>query len=188
MDYYKKQLYLAQVNQQDKLIGPIERWQAHEQGICHRGFTVILIYKNQVILQHRHHPAFDGLYDLSFSSHPIYLEDDRLQDNLSAIYASLGREWHIEKKDLIGSLKYLDKFYYKAQDPKSKYIEHEVDYLYLAEINKLPAVNKDFAYGFNLVEINKILNTKSWRLDTPLCPWVKKISLNKFVNFFVSIA
>jgi len=179
MDYYKKQLYLAEVNQQDKLIGPIERWQAHEQGICHRGFTVILIYKNQVILQHRHHPAFDELYDLSFSSHPIFI-NNKLQTMEQAIFDSLEREWSLKKNDLTNDLKYLEKFYYKAQDYKSKYIEHEVDYLYLAEINKLPVVNKDFAYGFNLIEINKILNTKYWILDTQLCPWVKKISLSKF--------
>ncbi len=172
MDYYKKQLNLARISQSDKLIGTVERWRAHEKGILHRGFTAILIYDHQVLLQHRKHPAFDGLYDLTFSSHPIYI-NGKLQLIEEAIYSTLEREWNLTKKDLKTNLKYLDKFYYKAKDPKSIYTEHEVDYLYLAELNKLPNINKDFAYGFNLVEINKILDTK-------FCPWVKKIKLSKF--------
>ena len=172
MDYYKKELMLAEVDKSDRLIGPVERWRAHEKGICHRGFTAILTYNHQIILQHRKHPAFDGFYDLTFSSHPIFIAG-KLQSMEDAIYNTLKREWNLTKKDLITDLKYLDKFYYKAKDPKSIYIEHEVDYLYLAELNKLPDVNKDFAYDYKLVDFGPISNFQ-------MAPWTEKIRLNKF--------
>lgn len=179
MNYYEKKLYLAQVDHQDKLIKPIERWKAHEKGICHLGFTTILIYNNQVILQHRKHPAFDGFYDLTFSSHPIFI-DGKLQPMEEAIYNTLEREWNLAKKDLKTNLKYLDKFYYQAKDPNSIYIEHEVDYLYVAELNKLPDVNKDFAYGFKLIKKDISLASSIYDLGSKLAPWTKKINLSKF--------
>lgn len=173
MDYYKKQLFLAQVDPQDKIIKKIERWEAHKKSICHRGFTAVLIYKNQIILQHRKHPAFDGFYDLSFSSHPVFV-NNKLQSMEEAITNTLKREWNLTRNDLKDDFVYLDKFYYKASDPKSGLVEHEVDYIYVVYINKLPRINTDFAYGYELVSISnfefsfqdkKILNLN-------LAPWV----------------
>jgi len=174
MDYYKKQFFLPQVNPEDKFLGQVERWSAHKKGICHRGFTTVLVYQHQVILQHRKHPAFDNSYDLSFSSHPVFI-NGKLQSMEESIIKTLKREWNLTKKDLKTDLKYLGKFYYKAKDPKSIYIEHEVDYLYLVELKKLPLVNKNFAYDFKLMEVTKILNTKYSILNTNFCPWVIKI-------------
>jgi len=176
MDYYSKKLYLAQVDENDILLARVERWRAHEKGVLHRGFTIILMYNNLVVLQHRKHPAFDGFYDLSFSSHPVYV-NNRLQTMEQAIYNALEREWNLEKSDLITDLKYLNKFYYKAKDPNSIYTEHEVDYLYLTELNKLPNINKDFAYGYEMIDIS---NFKFKILNFQMAPWVKKINLNKF--------
>src|SRR3989338_8675413 len=72
MDYYKQQQFLAQVDENDKILGKIEKWDCHKKGILHRGYTCILIYQNSFVLQHRKHPVFDGVFDLSFSSHPVY--------------------------------------------------------------------------------------------------------------------
>lgn len=182
MDYYQKKFYLAQVDRNDQLIGPVERWQAHEKGILHRGFTVILTYNNQLLLQQRKHPVFDKKYDLSFSSHPIFVAG-QLEPMEEAIFRTLKREWNLNGTDLNRSdlksglktgLKYLDKIYYRAADPKSKFVEHEIDHIYLAEINKLPQPNLDFAYGYKLIN-QKNLPSKIYDLGSKLAPWVKKI-------------
>ncbi len=164
MDYYNKKLFLAEVDSEDRFVKKVERWETHKKGICHRGFTAILIYKNQVILQHRKHPAFDGFYDLSFSSHPVF-RGKKLQSMKEAIINTLKREWNLSQNNFKDDFVFLDKFYYKATDPKSGYIEHEVNYIYVVYINKLPKVNPVFAYGYELAPISNL----------NLAPWVNQI-------------
>ena len=174
MEYYQKKLFLAEVDKNDNIIRQIERWQAHKEGILHRGFTAILTYQNSIVLQHRKHLAFDGYYDLTFSSHQIY-KNEKLQTDIEAIDETLKREWNIDKIGLIDEPKFLGKFYYKAKDPQSIYTEHEIDYIYQAELKNLPTPNFDFAYGFELISKQKIGN---WKLEIGnfnVAPWVKEI-------------
>jgi len=167
MEYYQQKLLLAKVDKNDNIIGKIERWQAHRDGALHRGFTVILTYKNNIVLQHRKHLAFDGYFDLTFSSHQVY-KNKKLQTDLEAIYETLKREWNIDKTGLIDEPKFIDKFYYKAKDPNSIFTEHEIDYIYQAELKSLPIPNFDFAHGFKLVDKLQIKNFKT-------APWADNI-------------
>lgn len=169
MDYYKKELFLAEVDKEDNIIGKIERWKAHQESILHRGFTVILTYANNFVLQHRKHLAFDKYFDLTFSSHQIYI-NKKLQTDLDAIYGTLKREWNIDKTGLISTPKYLGKFYYKAKDPNSIFTEHEIDYIYISELKNLPNPNPDFAYGYKLIK-----NLKLEIGNYKVAPWVKNI-------------
>src|SRR5574340_877974 len=156
MNYYSNRLYLAEVDTSDQITGKVERWLAHEKGILHRGFTVILFYDNRMVLQHRKHPAFDKFWDLTFSSHQIYLNDGRLQDNSDAIYETLKREGNIDKNGLINEPQFLGKIYYKAKDPQSIYTEQEIDYIYSAKLKEKPNPNLEYAYGFKLLDKMKI--------------------------------
>ena len=145
MDYYKAVQFLAVVDRKDNIIGKMEKWEAHKKGVLHRGYTAILEFENNIVLQHRKHPVFDGVYDLSFSSHQFY-QGERLQTDEEAIYEGLKREWGVEKFE-IRSLKYLNNVYYKEKDKNSEYFEHEIDYIYVGKLNKMPTANPDFAYG-----------------------------------------
>lgn len=180
MDYYKQKQFIAKVDKKDRILGKIERCGAHKKGTLHRGFTAILIYKDNFIIQHRKHPAFDGYFDLSFSSHQIYTQN-KLQTDLEAIYDSLKREWNLEKKDLIYEPKFKGKIYYKAKDPNSVFTEHEIDYIYEVKLNKLPKPNLDFAYGYKLVSK---LEVDNWKLEINLAPWVKKILQEMLEDYF----
>jgi len=170
MKYYQQKLFLAEVDKNDNVIGTIERWQAHKGAILHRGFTAILTYQDNIILQHRRHLAFDGYFDLTFSSHQIY-KNNKLQSDLEAIYEALKREWNIDKTVLMNEPKFLGKFYYKAKDPQSIYTEHEIDYIYKAELKNLPNPNPDFAYGFELIKNFKLSGVKNYKV----APWVEEI-------------
>lgn len=179
MDYYKKRLFLAEVDKKDNIIGKIERWQAHRDGILHRGFTTILTYQNNIVLQHRKHLAFDRYFDLTFSSHQIYI-NGRLQTDLEAINETLKREWNIDGSGLINEPKFLKKFYYKAKDPQSIFAEHEIDYIYQAELKDPPIPNPDFAYGFKLIKNFLALEaSEKWaKLEIrnfKIAPWVSEI-------------
>jgi len=169
MDDYQKKLFLAEVDKNDNIIGKIERWQAHKERVLHRGFTMILTYQNKFVIQHRKHLAFDGYFDLTFSSHQIY-KNEKLQTDLEAINDTLKREWNIDESGLVSIPKFLDKFYYKAMDPHSLFTEHEIDYIYQAELKNLPTPNFDFAYGYSLMNKEKILKS-----ELPFAPWVKEI-------------
>ncbi|MBI4973667.1 hypothetical protein HZC27_03600 [Candidatus Roizmanbacteria bacterium] len=172
MDYYKAIQYLAVVDREDNIIGKMEKWEAHKKGVLHRGYTAILEFENNIILQHRKHPVFDGVYDLSFSSHEFY-QGVKLQPDEEAIYEGLKREWGVDKFE-IRNLKFLNTVYYKEKDIKSDYFEHEIDYIYVVELNKMPTANPDFAYGQKVISKATVASDIA-KLGVPLAPWVEKI-------------
>lgn len=176
-NYYRQKQFIASVDKNDNILGQVEKWEAHKKSILHRGFTVILTYHNQYLFQHRKHPVFDGVFDFSFSSHQIYINNLLLSD-IDAIYDALSREWNLRKKDLITTPKFLGKIYYKAKDPNSEFAEHEIDFIYIVETKILPTPNLDFAYGFLLLDKKSLQNsTKSIKI----APWVRKIIARKMV-------
>lgn len=170
MDYYKKTLYIARVDRNDRVLGPIERWKAHKEGVLHRGFTVGLIYKNFFICQHRKHPVFDGFLDLTASSHLIY-KGGKLESNLEGVYRTLKREWNISKKDIQGSFGEKGKVYYRSS--YGNFIEHEICYFFSARAKTIPQVNFEYAYGFSLLTLND-LKSKNTPFAGAIAPWVKE--------------
>ncbi|MBI3379697.1 NUDIX domain-containing protein [Candidatus Gottesmanbacteria bacterium] len=171
-DYYQKEIFLAQVDETDNIVQRVERWEAHEKGILHRGFTAILQYKNQILLQHRKHKAFDGYWDLTFSSHQIF-KKGLLQKDTLAIYDALEREWNVSLENVVNIIS-KGKIYYKAKDPKSIYTEHEVDYIYLVQLTSLPKPNLEYAYSFETIE-SKQENIQNSLGQYLLAPWVEKM-------------
>lgn len=177
--YYKEKQIIAMVDKKGNITGRIEKWEAHRKGILHKALTVALLYKGNYIIQHRKHPAFNGVLDISSSSHQLFIKD-KLQSTLEATYLTLEREWNITKKDLLKQPKNLGAVYYKAKDKKSIYTEHEVCEILVAEVKKLPVPNFDFAYGYSLIKQEELINKKS-RIYENLAPWVKKTIEEKLI-------
>ena len=90
-----------------------------------------------------------------------------------AFFKDLKREMNLNKKDILGKLKYLGFIYYKEKDRKSIYTEHEICDVLIAKINKLPNPNLYFAYGYSLATKDEIL--KKGRIYEFLSPWAKEI-------------
>ncbi|OGK35133.1 hypothetical protein A3A93_02855 [Candidatus Roizmanbacteria bacterium RIFCSPLOWO2_01_FULL_38_12] len=172
MDYFDQLQYIAKVDKNDKVIGKIERWQAHKKGILHRGFTLAVFYKNKIVLQHRKHPVFDGVFDATISSHQIF-ENEKLEDDISAIYKTLDREWNIGEENLDAKPKYVGKIYYQATDPRSDFKEHEICRIFSCSLKNLKLPNFEFAYGLIVKPLNEIKNPKN-PLYPLLAPWVIK--------------
>ena len=166
IDYYKQKQIIARVDKKGEVIGQIEKWEAHKKGILHKALTVALLYKGQYIVQHRKHLAFDGVFDVTSSSHQLFKNGD-LQTTEEAAYECLKREWNLDKKGL-GEIKNLGAIYYKAKDPKSIYTEHEICEILITEVKDKPIPNLDFAYGFLLASKQELQNKN-------LAPWVKKM-------------
>lgn len=177
--YYKQKQYIEKVDRNGKHLGYIEKWEAHKKGILHRGFAIILVYKNYFLLQHRKHPAFDAVLDLSSASHQL-LQNKKFENLEEAVIISLKREWNLTENDLTGKIKNLGFVYYKSKDPKSIYTEHEYCDILIAKIKKIPTPNLDFAYGFSLATKEELMNKKG-RIYEFLSPWAKEIIAQKMI-------
>lgn len=176
-NYYKQKQVIAKIDREGNVVGQVEKWEAHKKGILHKALTIALIYNKQYVIQHRKHPAFDGAYDVTSSSHQLFVNGE-LQTTEEATYECLKREWNLEKNDL-GELRNLGVIYYKAKDPKSKYSEHEMCDILIAELKIKLQPNLDFAYGFLLAEKQELENKKS-KIYEKLAPWViEAIKQNK---------
>lgn len=170
---------IATCDKNGNITGEIERWEAHRKGILHRAFTLAIIYKGSYILQHRKHPAFDGVFDVTSSSHQI-IKNGKLESTIEAATRTLFREWDIKRSDIIGKIKVTGAVYYRAADEKSIYIEHE--YCDIAEINlkHVPEPNYEVAYGYSLVT-KKELSNKNSRIYQLLSPWTKVATTKKLI-------
>ncbi|MEK7573691.1 MAG: hypothetical protein AAB531_04670 [Patescibacteria group bacterium] len=177
--YYRQKQIIAKVNREGKIIGKIDKWEAHRKGILHKALTVAIFYKGSFIIQHRKHPAFDGVFDITSSSHQLF-KNGKLQASLEATYDTLKREWNLSKEDLVSKPKNLGTIYYKSKDSKSEYTEHEMCDILITEVKTLPTPNFDFAYGFSLVKKEEVINKKR-RIYQALAPWVKKAIANKLL-------
>lgn len=170
MNYYNKIFNIPKVDKNDNIIGEIERWQAHKKGILHRGYTVVLIFHDMYVVQHRKHPVFDQILDITISSHQKYI-NRKLENIEESIYNTLKRECNLEKKDCLNGIDYINKTYYKSKDDFSQYFEHEIDYLYKININKKPETITNYSYGYSYLKKEEL--QKNNRFYSLLAPWIQ---------------
>jgi isopentenyl-diphosphate delta-isomerase len=166
-DYLQQKIYIPRVDQNDNVLGKVERWKAHEEGILHRAFTVCLYVGDRVLLQHRKHPVFDGFFDLTCSSHPLFI-DGSPQELEEAVQTTLKREWGIVQSRS-PKVSHTGQVLYKATD--KQYIEHEVCHLFTGELTSIPTMNPEVAYGYTLLDKDKLLDTSA-PIRQSLAPWV----------------
>lgn len=176
--YYKQKIIIAKCDKKGNILGPIERWEAHEKAILHRAFTVAVYYKDKLLVQHRRHPVFDGTFDVTSSSHQVYKKGS-LQDTIEASLACLKREWKIAKKDVF-EMRDLGTIYYKAKDKFSIYTEHEVCNIVVCSVKKLPKPNYEVSYGYSLLSKQE-LNKNRGIIYENLAPWVKVMLKEKML-------
>jgi len=172
MSYLNKTITIPLVDKNDKDLGPIERWEAHKENILHRGFTVCILYKNCVLLQHRKHPAFGGMFDLTSSSHQT-ITDGRIQPIEDAVSTMLKREWIIDE-DIMSTLIKKGSFIYQARDEISNLYEYEICHFFTVSINSIPQIHYDYAYGFSVVDISTMQNS-AWPGRSLFVPWAQRI-------------
>lgn len=178
MKYYDELQYIACVDESDRILDRVERWEAHKKGILHRAITIAVYYQDFAILQHRKHPVFDNVFDMTVSSHQLY--NTEIETDESTMFRTLERELSLRKSDLIEAPTYEGNVIYEAQDPNSQYKEHEVCHVYTCHTKTVPKMNLDFAYGYSLQKIENIKNEKS-PLYSILAPWVKEMITKNLV-------
>ena len=112
---------LIQVDEQDRVIGSVDRQRAHlGQGILHRGLMVVVRNaENKILLTQRamarpdlgFPPPFPGFWDVTIAGHPKWGQTDYVTQMVNELKEELG----IEAKET--EVKFLGKFQYHAPDP-----------------------------------------------------------------------
>ena len=133
------------VDEQDNAIGVMEKLEAHQKGILHRAFSVLLFNsKGEILLQkrskHKYHSG--GLWTNACCSHP--LPNETMQD---ATRRKLKQEMGI---DLQPEFAY--KFIYKANLDKGL-IEHEYDHVFVGTFDDAPVANSEEVEDWKFIDM-----------------------------------
>lgn len=140
--------YIIAVDEFDKEIGSIEKMEAHNKGILHRAFSILVFNSNnQLLLQKRNKDKYHspGLWTNTCCSHPRYGEE--LQ---GAIYRRLK-----EEMGFTCELKEIFSFVYKVEFEDNLF-ENEYDHVFIGRYDGEVVVNKDEVDDFKWVDINDI--------------------------------
>jgi isopentenyl-diphosphate delta-isomerase len=129
------------VNEQDEVIGSMEKMEAHQKGLLHRAFSVLIHQKGKILLQQRSLNKYhsSGLWTNTCCSHP------RMDESL----ANAGSRRLKEEMGIDCSVKPHFHFIYKAQLDNGL-IEHELDHVlfgtYEGEIHPNPDEVMDYKW------------------------------------------
>jgi isopentenyl-diphosphate Delta-isomerase len=137
------------VDDSDNSIGTMEKLEAHQKGVLHRAFSILLFNsKGELLLQKRaktkYHSA--GLWSNTCCSHP--LPGESMAD---ATRRKLKQEMGI---DLMPEFAY--KFIYKA-NLDGNLIEHEYDYVFIGSFEGPPIINKEEVEEWRYESVNLLM-------------------------------
>jgi isopentenyl-diphosphate delta-isomerase len=144
------------VNEQDEPIGLMEKMEAHEKGLLHRAFSILIFNSNgEMLLQQRalskyHSP---GLWTNACCSHPR---------NGETILEAANRRLS-EEMGMQTDLTILTHFIYKA-DFDNGLTEHELDYVLRGITNDSPLINQEEVHDYRWINTADL---SQWVKSTP---------------------
>ncbi len=136
------------VDEQDNVVGTMDKLEAHLKGVLHRAFSVLIFNsKGELLLQKRAAGKYHsgGLWTNSCCSHPKPGEA-----TVDAASTRLKFEMGI---DLQPQFAY--KFIYKSDLDKNM-IEHELDYVFTAVFDGTPVINTDEVEDWKFVNVDEL--------------------------------
>lgn len=154
------------VDDQDNVVGAMDKMEAHQKGVLHRAFSILIFNsKGEVLLQKRSKKKYHsgGLWTNACCSHPA------LDEPMTV--ATRKRLKHEMGIDLQPEFAY--KFLYESKLDKGL-IEHELDHVFTGVFDGTPLINPEE------VEDWKFMDLKSLREDIQQHPerytaWFKLI-------------
>ena len=136
------------VNEEDQPIGQMEKMEAHQKGLLHRAFSVLIFNSSeQVLLQKRASSKYHsgGLWTNTCCSHPrpgetvLDAANRRLMEEMG-MTADLTERFH---------------FIYKT-DLDNDLVEYELDHVLVGQSNDLPKLNSDEAEDFKYIDLETL--------------------------------
>jgi isopentenyl-diphosphate delta-isomerase len=136
------------VNEKDEPIGIMEKLEAHQKGLLHRAFSIIIFNDKQEILiqkraNNKYHSA--GLWTNTCCSHP-QPEEKTLEAAHRRLMEEMGLECELEH---VFHFTYITKL-------ENQLIEHELDHVFTGITNENPILNSDEASAYKWVSVNDL--------------------------------
>jgi len=154
------------VDEQDNERGTMEKMEAHQQGVLHRAFSVLLFNsQGQLMLQKRARTKYHsgGLWTNTCCSHPLPGEPVE-----RAVQRKLMQEMGIQYKP-----EFAFKFIYKTK-LEGGLTEYELDHVYTGLYDGTPVLNQEEAEGWKLMDL-PVLRDDIQRNPTHYTVWFKII-------------
>ncbi len=136
------------VDQNDQVIGQMGKLEAHQKGVLHRAFSILLFNDaGEMLLQQRAYDKYHsgGLWTNACCSHP---HPNEAVEN--AANRRLKEEMGIE-----AALDFTFKFIYKAQLDHGL-IEHELDHVFIGKYDGEPDLNKEEACDWKWMSLSEL--------------------------------
>ncbi len=149
------------VDEQDNEIGAMEKMEAHQKGLLHRAFSIVIFNsKGEMLLQQRaaekYHSA--GLWTNACCSHP------RPGETIEAA----GKRKLLQEMGFVCNLNYSHKFLYKVE-LENQLTEFEWDYVLVGFYDGIPAVNFSEAQAWKYESLDSIRNHVNQNPDLYTC-------------------
>lgn len=136
------------VDEKDNVVGEMEKMEAHQKGILHRAFSILIFNsKGELLLQKRSVKKYHsgGLWTNACCSHPT--TDEPIHD---ATRKRLQHEMGIELQP-----EFAYKFIYKTKLDRNL-IEYELDYVFIGVFDGTPTINQDEVEDWKFMSISSI--------------------------------
>ncbi|MEM1405605.1 MAG: isopentenyl-diphosphate Delta-isomerase [Bacteroidota bacterium] len=140
--------HVVLVDEQDEVLGTMEKLEAHKKGVLHRAFSVMVFNsQGELMLQKRAASKYHsgGLWTNTCCSHPRLNETTEV-----AAKRRLQEEMGI---DVSPTFKY--KFIYRAELDQNL-IEYEYDHVFTAVYDGQPLLNENEAEDWRFVPLSKL--------------------------------
>ena len=165
------------VDQNNNVIGYMEKMEAHEKGLLHRAFSVFIFNSNnELLLQQRAISKYHsgGLWTNTCCSHP--------RKNEKFIDAANRRL--VEEMGMSVELEKAFSFTYKA-DLDHNLIEHELDWVFIGKSDVFPVINKEEVESYKYINFQDLVKDIDDNPDV-YTEWLK-ICLNKVSEHIIKI-
>jgi isopentenyl-diphosphate delta-isomerase len=183
------------VDENDQIIGQESKINCHrDKGILHRAFSVLLFNsENELLIQQRagEKITFPSVWANSCCSHPLYQngEECGIEGAKKAAIRKLEQELGTYKDSVNPEdLTFISKMHYKARADR-KWIEHEVDYIFVIKGNISINPNPNEIQKTQYVNKEKLdlLFEKSTKDDIKIGPWFRLIRDNFLDNIWENL-
>jgi isopentenyl-diphosphate delta-isomerase len=136
------------VNEHDQVVGAMDKMEAHQKGVLHRAFSILIFNsKGEMLLQKRSQGKYHsgGLWTNACCSHPA--PDENLTD------ATKKRLKHEMGIDLQPEFAY--KFIYKSKLDR-ELTEYELDHVFTGIFDGVPDINTNEVEDWKFVNLNTL--------------------------------
>jgi isopentenyl-diphosphate Delta-isomerase len=136
------------VDEQDNVIGSMEKIEAHRKGLLHRAFSILIFSsKGELLLQKRSGNKYHsgGLWTNTCCSHPT----------LNESIACTARKRLKFEMGIDLEMRFAFKFIYRSELDKNL-TEHEFDYVFTGVFNGTPLINADEVEDWKFMDIQSL--------------------------------